>query len=288
MGMGKALTMVDAAWRALLYLAMPKVLLLTLLPLLVVLLGVVALGWWGWADAVVWLDQGLQSASWSAEAVDWLNGMGMAMVAAALAPTLLLLLVTPVFVIGTLLMVATTMTPTMVRQVVQRRFAHLQGFEGAGWWGSVWWSLVSTLMAMFWIVLTMPLWLLPPLAVVLPALIWGWLSYRVFAYEALADYATADERRAVLREHRGTLWLMGLASGALGALPGLLWASAGLFVLLLPLLLPLAIWVYTLVLAYASLWFAHYALAALEAQRNQPRPWAAAELPSTTPPPDPT
>jgi hypothetical protein len=288
MGMGKALTMVDAAWRALLYLAMPKVLLLTLLPLLVVLLAVAALGWWGWADAVAWLDQGLQSASWSAEAVDWLNGMGMAMVAAALAPTLLLLLATPVFVVGTLLMVATTMTPTMVRQVVQRRFAHLQGFEGAGWWGSVWWSLVSTLMAVFWIVLTMPLWLLPPLAVVLPALIWGWLSYRVFAYEALAEYATADERRAVLREHRGTLWIMGLASGALGALPGLLWASAGLFVLLLPLLLPLAIWVYTLVLAYASLWFAHYALAALEAQRNQPRPWVAAELPSITPPSDST
>lgn len=288
MGMGKAFTMVDAAWRALLYLAMPKVLLLTLLPLLVVLLAVAALGWWGWADAVAWLDQGLQSASWSAEAVDWLNGMGMAMVAAALAPTLLLLLATPVFVVGTLLMVATTMTPTMVRQVVQRRFAHLQGFEGAGWWGSVWWSLVSTLMAVFWIVLTMPLWLLPPLAVVLPALIWGWLSYRVFAYEALAEYATADERRAVLREHRGTLWIMGLASGALGALPGLLWASAGLFVLLLPLLLPLAIWVYTLVLAYASLWFAHYALAALEAQRNQPRPWVAAELPSITPPSDST
>ncbi|MGA1574883.1 MAG: EI24 domain-containing protein [Burkholderiaceae bacterium] len=286
--MGKAFTMVDAAWRALLYLAMPKVLLLTLLPLLVVLLAVAALGWWGWADAVAWLDQGLQSASWSAEAVDWLNGMGMAMVAAALAPTLLLLLATPVFVVGTLLMVATTMTPSMVRQVVQRRFAHLQGFEGAGWWGSVWWSLVSTLMAVFWIVLTMPLWLLPPLAVVLPALIWGWLSYRVFAYEALAEYATADERRAVLREHRGTLWIMGLASGALGALPGLLWASAGLFVLLLPLLLPLAIWVYTLVLAYASLWFAHYALAALEAQRNQPRPWAEAELASTTPPADST
>ncbi|MGA1167623.1 MAG: EI24 domain-containing protein [Burkholderiaceae bacterium] len=286
--MGKAFTMVDAAWRALLYLAMPKVLLLTLLPLLVVLLAVAALGWWGWADAVAWLDQGLQSASWSAEAVDWLNGMGMAMMAAALAPTLLLLLATPVFVVGTLLMVATTMTPTMVRQVVQRRFAHLQGFEGVGWWGSVWWSLVSTLMAVFWIVLTMPLWLLPPLAVVLPALIWGWLSYRVFAYEALAEYATADERRAVLREHRGTLWIMGLASGALGALPGLLWASAGLFVLLLPLLLPLAIWVYTLVLAYASLWFAHYALAALEAQRNQPRPWVAAELPSITPPSDST
>jgi len=37
-------------------------------------------------------------------------------------------------------------------------------------------------------------------------------------------------------------------------------------------LLPLALWVYTLVFAFSSLWFAHYALAALAAQRAQERP----------------
>ncbi len=277
--MNKMVTMVDAAWRALLYLLMPRVLLLTLLPLLVVLVAASAWAWWGWSDTVHWLDQTLQGVGWTGQAVDWLNGMGMALVATAMAPTLLLLMLTPLLVMGTLLMVATTMTPAMVSQVVQRRFAHLQGFKGSGWWGSLWWSAVSTAMALFWLVITLPLWLLPPLAVLLPALIWGWLSYRVFAYEALADYATAQERAAVLQAHRGTLWLMGLASGVLGTLPGVLWASAGLFVLLLPLLLPLAIWVYTLVLAYASLWFAHYTLAALQHERDRTHAPAAAQPP---------
>ena len=34
-----------------------------------------------------------------------------------------------------------------------------------------------------------------------------------------------------------------------------------------PILLPLSVWLYTLVFAFASLWFVHYCLAALEALR---------------------
>jgi hypothetical protein len=34
-------------------------------------------------------------------------------------------------------------------------------------------------------------------------------------------------------------------------------------------LVPVAIWIYTLVFAFASLWFAHFCLAALQALRNQ-------------------
>ncbi len=36
------------------------------------------------------------------------------------------------------------------------------------------------------------------------------------------------------------------------------------------LLVPLAIWIYSLIFAFTSLWFAHYALAALEALRREP------------------
>ena len=57
-------------------------------------------------------------------------------------------------------------------------------------------------------------------------------------------------------------------SGYLGAAPSLLWASGAMFIALAPLLVPVAIWIYTLVFAFASLWFAHYALAALERLRQ--------------------
>ena len=40
-------------------------------------------------------------------------------------------------------------------------------------------------------------------------------------------------------------------------------------VVLWPVLVPLAIWIYTLVFAFSSLWFAHYCLAALEGLRAE-------------------
>ena len=111
------------------------------------------------------------------------------------------------------------------------------------------------------------LWLVPPLVLILPPLIWGWLTYRVFAYDALAQHASSAERKTILREHRGSLLVMGILSGYLGAAPSLLWASGAMFVALAPLLVPVAIWIYTLVFAFASLWFAHFTLAALQRMR---------------------
>jgi hypothetical protein len=78
----------------------------------------------------------------------------------------------------------------------------------------------------------MPLWLVPPLVLILPPLIWGWLTYRVFAFDALATHASGDERKAILREHRGSLLVMGVLSGYLGAAPSLLWASGAMFIAL--------------------------------------------------------
>jgi hypothetical protein len=56
---------------------------------------------------------------------------------------------------------------------------------------------------------------------------------------------------------------MGVITGMMGAAPSLVWASGALFVAAFVILVPLAIWIYTLVFAFASLWFAHYALTAL-------------------------
>ena len=56
---------------------------------------------------------------------------------------------------------------------------------------------------------------------------------------------------------------MGLLCGLLGAAPSLLWTSGAMFIAMAPLLVPLAVWVYALVFAFSSLWFAHYLLAAL-------------------------
>jgi hypothetical protein len=56
-----------------------------------------------------------------------------------------------------------------------------------------------------------------------------------------------------------------------------------LFAAAFVILVPVAIWIYTLVFAFSSLWFAHYALAALQALRAEPKPAAVDEvLPGAT------
>jgi hypothetical protein len=71
---------------------------------------------------------------------------------------------------------------------------------------------------------------------------------------------------------------MGVATGYLGAAPSIIWASGWFFAALFPVLIPAAIWIYTLVFVFSSLWFSHYCLAALEqirsaeAVRLQPAP----------------
>jgi hypothetical protein len=121
----------------------------------------------------------------------------------------------------------------------------------------------------------------PPLILVLPPLIWGWLTYRVMAFDTLSVHASTGERREIFRRHRGWLLGIGVLAGYLGAAPTIVWASGALFVAAFVVLIPLAIWIYTLIFAFASLWFSHYCLAALEKLRAE----AAAAPP--IPPPSP-
>lgn len=200
--------------------------------------------------------------------VRWLEGLGLANLRLVLAPVLLLFMAIPVIVIVTLLFVATFMTPAMVSLVAERRFPKLERKKGGALLTSLFWSLGSTLLAVIALVLSMPLWLVPPLILVLPPLIWGWLTYRVMSYDALAEHASSEERRQIFRAHRGPLLLIGVLSGYLGAAPSVVWASGAMFVAMAPILVPVAIWIYTLVFAFSSLWFAHYTLAALEQLRR--------------------
>ena len=201
--------------------------------------------------------------------VRWLEGLGLSNLRLVLAPVLLLFLAIPVIVIVSLLFVATFMTPAMVVLVAERRFPQLERKKGGSLVASLFWSLGSTLLAIIALVVSIPLWLIPPLILVLPPLIWGWLTYRVMSYDAMVDHASSEERRQILKEHRVQLLGIGVLSGYLGAAPSLVWASGAMFVAMAPILVPAAIWIYTLVFAFSSLWFAHYTLAELEQLRKR-------------------
>jgi len=114
------------------------------------------------------------------------------------------------------------------------------------------------------------------LVLVLPPLIWGWLTYKVMSFDVLADHASLDVRKQLMRDQHWPLLAIGIVTGYLGAAPSLLWAVSAATLVLAPLLVVLSVWLYTLVFAFAALWFAHFALAALQRLRQQ----ATVELPA--------
>lgn len=266
----------DSFWRAVAYCMHPRVIALSFLPLVLMVVLSFGLGYFFWDAAVASVTAWLEAYEMVQTLLGWLERVGMSSLRTVFAPLLVLVLATPVIVLLCLLLVAAFMTPAMVDLVGQRRFAQMELKRGGSMLVSVFWSLGSTLLAVLALLVSMPLWLVPPLVLILPPLIWGWLTYRVFAFDALALHASAPERKAILKAHRGSLLAMGVLSGYLGAAPSLLWASGAMFIALAPLLVPVAIWIYTLVFAFASLWFAHYTLAALQTLRASQAVTAAA------------
>lgn len=264
----------------------PRVIALSVLPLVIMVAISLGLGYFFWNDAVEAIRSQISNYELVNSLVRWLETLGLSSLRMVLAPALLLFLAIPVIVIVSLLFVAMLMTPAMVSLVAERRFPQLERKLGGSMLASLFWSLGSTLLAVLALVVSIPLWLIPPLILVLPPLIWGWLTYRVMSYDAMVDHASSEERRQIFKEHRMPLLAIGVLSGYLGAAPSLIWASGAMFVAMAPLLVPVAIWIYTLVFAFSSLWFAHYTLAALEQLRKRnnalaPDPLVQAEVATT-------
>lgn len=259
----------DSFWRAIAYCVRPRVIALSFLPLILMVAMALGLGYYYWEGALDWVRGALESSEMVSSVLAWLQGMGAGSLKMVLAPLIVIFAVTPLIVVLSLLLVALLMTPALTLLVAERRFAGLERQRGASFAYSLLWSLGSTLLALVALVVSLPLWLVPPLILVLPPLIWGWLTYRVMAFDALAEHASADERREIFRRHRGWLMGIGVFCGYLGAAPTLVWASGALFAAAFVILVPLAIWIYTLVFAFSSLWFAHYCLAALQALRAE-------------------
>ena len=261
--------LLDSLWRAVAYCLHPRVMALSILPVVIMGALSLALGYFYWEDALAAVRASLESYELVNAMAHWLEAMGLGSLQRVLAPALLVFFAIPAIVILTLLFVALFMTPRMLALVARRRFPQLARKQGGSLAGGIARSLGLSLLAMMALVATVPLWLVPPLVLVLPPLIWGWLTYRVMSYDALADHASREEREAIFQAHRLPLLGMGVLSGFLGAAPSLLWASGAMFIAMAPILVPLAIWIYTLVFAFSSLWFGHYCLAALEQLRKE-------------------
>jgi Etoposide-induced protein 2.4 (EI24) len=247
----------------------PKMLWLSLRPFLIVSVFWGTLIWLTWTPALEMLSTFLTASiftSWIADGLIW---AGFESARAWIAPLFFVMLLIPLISITLLVFIALTTVPTVVK-VVARQYAYkdIAKKKGGSLFGSFFYTLWSALICLALVMLTLPVWWIPPLVAVLPPLLWGWLTMRLMSYDVLTLHATAEERDILLQQHRWPLLAMGIFSGMLGAVPTFFWATSVLALVLFPIVSFVALWIYSLIFVFAALWFTHYLLEALKELRS--------------------
>lgn len=231
--------------RAFFSLLHPRMLALMIWPVALALALWIALAVLFWGRAVAGIDVTLRGTP----VVEWMFAVApLAVIAAHLGWILLLLLFVPLVLVTATLIIGVFAMPMMVNHIAGRDYPTLARRQGGGAIGSAWSALVASLWFGALVVVALPLWLVPPLWPALPALLLGYLNYRMFAYDALAEHASADEISQILRRDRAPLFALGVVVALAGHVP------------LLGFFAPL----------YGGLAFIHYGLARLDALRTAP------------------
>ena len=248
----------------------PRMLWLSLRPFLIVSVLWGVLIWLTWTPALEALSVFLTTSvftSWIQEGLIW---AGFDNARAWIAPLFFVMLIIPLITISLLVFIAFSTVPAIVKIASrQAQFQDLESKRGGGFFGSLIYSLWSALICLALVMLTLPVWWVPPLVAVLPPLLWGWLTMRLMSYDVLAKHASAEERDLLLEKYRWPLLCMGIASGMLGAVPTFFWATSALALVLFPIVSFIALWIYSLIFVFAALWFSYFLLDALKQMREE-------------------
>ncbi|WUR14477.1 EI24 domain-containing protein [[Empedobacter] haloabium] len=241
-----------------------RMLVLSAMPLVLSLLLWGLLLYFGLQPLLDWLHTNFVDYEIFRTTSDWLERLHLGFLKSVVVPFFALLLLLPLMILSALLFMNIAAMPFIVRHVGGRHYPKLEQKQGGSMLGGLRAALSSfAVFIVIWLA-TLPLYIVPPLAMISSTLLWGWLTSRVMSYDALADHASEEERRTIQRERRRDLLVMGLVSGAMGSLPPLLMAAgAVLFVALLPLALAVMMWLYVLIFIFTALWFQYYCLEAL-------------------------
>ncbi|UOD27464.1 EI24 domain-containing protein [Massilia violaceinigra] len=275
--------------RALVSQANPRMLLLTVIPfVLSVLLWAILLAY-GFQPLLDYVQALFQDHDWFKTTSATLGTFGMSAVKTMIVPLIAMLLLLPLMIATSLIFMGVAAMPPITRHVAARHYSTLEAKnEGSFMAGLAINISTSLLFVVVWIA-TLPLYIVPPVAVLVQVVLWGALTTRVMVYDALEDYASADEMKEIRRRHRAQLTFIGIVSGFIGALPGIVWlGGAVISFVLFPFLAAISIWLYVLIFVFTALWFQYYcmqALADLRAARKTAPDGAAAPVDAGTLPP---
>jgi CysZ protein len=194
----------------------PRMLWLMLWPMLL------SLALWGVAAFLLWTRISRPLAGllqrWLDVVLGWLP-FDLGTLAAFIANSMLVMLFFALVYLSALFIIGVFGMQKMVDHVAARSFPQLQRQRGGSVAGGVWNALVALGgMAVLFIV-SLPLWLVPPLGPFVLLGILAWANQRLLRYDALAEHADRAEMARIFGERRGALYLLGFLMALLAYVP---------------------------------------------------------------------
>lgn len=223
----------------------PKMLAALLMPFAIALLGAIVLLWAFWTPLTGWLDTQMSQWDMVNNFDQWLVAIGLVSIKVFMIPVLAAGILLPLAGILGLVIAAIFVMPVVLRHIERREYQNVrrqgQHAVAVGAWNAI---LVGTIFVFGWLI-TMPLWLFPPLALILPVFWWAFAFSRMMRVDALVEHANGQERRQLWRRHNLQYWIIGLSLSVINLFPPM-W-----------LVLPV----------FSALVFGHYSLEALRQHR---------------------
>ena len=190
----------------------PRILLLVLVPPLGSILLWGLLGFLFWSQilgvAHIFAEKFLFAQQIPQWMIDWFS-LTPATVALVLASGIAVLLIIPLAILTSVIVTSIFVMPVVIAQV-GKSFPNLKK-SGTGVFRASMSNMIksSVIYLVLW-GLTLPLWAVPGLGFAIPILLNGYLNYRLFVFDSLAEYATEKEIHEILKSKRIDFLLLGV------------------------------------------------------------------------------
>ncbi len=194
----------------------PRMLWLMVWPMLV------ALTVWGVAAFVLWTRLALWMAAllqqWADPVLGWVP-FDLGTAATIIANVMLLLLFVPLVYFTAIFILGVFGMDKMVDNVAATSFPGLERRRGGSTAGAIWNGVLAVAGMALVFVVSLPLWLVPPLGPIVLLGILSWGNQRLLRYDALSQHADKTEMARIFRERRGALWILGILLALLAYVP---------------------------------------------------------------------
>ncbi len=135
------------------------------------------------------------------------------------AIVLIFLLVLPVGYLGAILLVSIFLMPILLKIIEQKEFYSLEKKHGGSLSGNALNTIKAGTSYFLLLFLTLPLWILPGMAILIPMALGAYLNKKVFFYDVLESFASKEEMVFLEKSQKRSLYLLGLILGFLNYLP---------------------------------------------------------------------